>query len=266
MQMAVVHTGGVTSDLELAFELADLGAMIALPRFYDRDFTVTRKPDGSPVTEVDRGVERALRDRIAEYRSSDAVVGEEYGRTGHSDWCWYLDPIDGTSRFLRGDAKWMILIALAHRDEVVLGIVSFPALGERWWATRGHGAFHDGERITVSTTSRLSDAVVNDDSRQTLAQGIADHPLMTVAARCGSIRPHQGHSFLAVASGQADVAAGTGGFAWDYAPLKIIVEEAGGRFTDFDADPRIDARSAVVTNRTIHPQVLDALHRGARVT
>lgn len=253
-------TDGLLDELALAQELAELGAEIALPRFRDRDFTVTIKPDGSPVTDVDQAVEQALRGRIAESHPDHAVTGEEYGATGDSDWRWYLDPIDGTKHYVAGDPLWMVLVALAYRDRVQVGVVIFPALGQRWWAARGHGAFHDGERIAVSRTARLRDAVVADDWRQTLANGVTDHPLAALAARAGGVLPHEGYNFLSVAAGRADVALGLGAFSWDYAPATVIVQEAGGRFTDFDGGPRFDARRAVVTNGLLHDEVLAALH------
>lgn len=247
------------SELKLASELADLAASISLPPFAERRFMVKTKPDASPVTDVDRAVERALRERIRREHPEHMVIGEEAGRSGHSDWCWYLDPIDGTTRYVEGDPKWMTLIALAHNQEVVLGIVDCPALGERWWAARGHGAFHDGQPIRVSRTQTISEAVINDDWRQHIARGAAEHPLATVAAHCARVRPHQGHASLAAACGQADIAISTGSYSWDYAPLKIIVEEAGGTHTDLQGEPHIHSRSALVINGHLHKQVLSLL-------
>src|SRR6202042_2354614 len=155
-------------DLELALELADLAAEIALPRFRDRDFTVTIKSDGSPVTDVDQAVERALRARLAELRPDHAVLGEEYGASGDGEWCWYLDPIDGTARFVEGDPNWMTFVALGRGADIAVGVVAVPAQSERWWAAKGAGAFLDGERLAVSTVAQLSDATVNDDWRGTL--------------------------------------------------------------------------------------------------
>jgi histidinol-phosphatase len=149
----------LSDELELAFELAALGTSIAVPRFEHGDFTVTRKPDGSPVTNADQAVERAQRELLAARRPDHAIIGEEFGPGGRSDWCWYLDPIDGTSRFIKHDPGWMTLVALAHRGRVLVGVVAMPALGERWWAARGAGAFHDGARLSVSSTSCLADAV-----------------------------------------------------------------------------------------------------------
>ena len=246
-------------DLEFAFELAALAASVSLPRFLSEDFTVETKPDGSPVTDVDVDVESVLRRRIAECRPDQMVIGEEAGHAGASRWRWYLDPIDGTKRFIAGDPKWMTLIALAHDETIMVGVVDLPALGQRWWATSGGGAFHDGERIAVSTRTSLDEAIVNDSWRKDLARGNHDHPLWIIAQRCGHIRPHQGHSMLAVACGQADAALQVGSSSWDYAPLKVIVQEAGGSLTDFDGRDQIDTGRVVATNGHLHQAVLELL-------
>jgi histidinol-phosphatase len=246
-------------DLTLALELVDLAAEIARPRFQAGDFTVTIKPDGSPVTDVDQAVERALRDRLAQRRPDHAVLGEEYGASGDSEWCWYLDPIDGTSRFVAGDDGWMTFVALGSGADISVGAIGMPARSRRWWAARGEGAHQDGERISVTTTARLADAVVNDDWRGTLARETPGHALTAVADRGAAVRPYHGHGFLAVAAGLADVALGSGGYAWDYAAVKVIVEEAGGRFTDLAGGDRIDARDAIVTNGLLHDEVLEVV-------
>ena len=243
-------------DLELALQLADTAAEIALPRFADRDFTVTVKPDGSPVTSVDQAVERALRDRLAERRPDHAILGEEYGRSGDSEWCWYLDPIDGTSRFVSGDPDWMTFVALGRGADITVAVIAVPARSEHWWAGRGEGAFRDGEPIAVSRTAHVQDAIVNDDWLPGEAPGAL---LTAVAPRAAAVRSWQGHGFLSVAAGVADVALGSGGHAWDYAAAKLIVEEAGGRFSDVRGRDRIDSGDAVVTNGLLHRQVLDLL-------
>jgi histidinol-phosphatase len=179
----MAHTAAMDHDLELALELADIAAEIAVPRFHDRRFDVTIKPDGSPVTDVDQAVERALRDRLAQRRPGHAILGEEYGASGDSEWRWYLDPIDGTSRFIDGDPHWMTFVALERAGGIVVGVIAVPALDERWWASRGDGAFRDGERIAVSQTRRLADAVVNDDWAGTLSGETPDGPLAAVTGR-----------------------------------------------------------------------------------
>lgn len=261
VQPAVIPTMDVSAELVFAFELADLAAEISLPPLVQRTYSVETKPDGSPVTDIDHAVERALTKRIRSHRRGDVVVGEEDGRSGPSaaDYCWYVDPIDGTTRFLENDPKWSTLIALAYRDELVLGVLDRPALGQRWWASLGHGAFCDGQPIEVSSTARLSDSVICDDWRQHIAHGDAEHPLVRISRHCERVRPHQGHASLAVACGLADIAISTGSHTWDYAAPKIIVEEAGGRHTDFDGGPRLDAGQAIVSNGRIHNEALAIL-------
>lgn len=250
-------------DLELALELADLASDIALPRFRDRDFTVTIKPDGSPVTDVDQAVERALRARLAELRPDHAVLGEEYGASGDGEWRWYLDPIDGTARFVDGDPNWMTFVALGRGADIAVGVVAVPARSERWWAAKGAGAFRDGDRLAVSNVAGLSDATVNDDWRGTLENRVPGRPLTAVGERARRVRPRDGHGFLAVAVGQADVALSGGGYAWDYAAPKLIVEEAGGRFSDLAGQARIDSRNALVTNGRLHDEVLEVVRAAA---
>ena len=241
-------------DLDLALELAAIAADIAAPRFADRDFTVTTKPDGSPVTTVDQAVERALRDRLAERRPDHAILGEEYGRSGDSEWCWYLDPIDGTSDFVSGDPDWMTFVALGRGSDITVAVIGVPARSERWWAARGDGAFRDGEPMAVSRTERLTDAIVNDDW---LSDDACGAPLTAVARHASAVRSWEGRGLLSVAAGVADIALAAGGHAWDYAAAKLIVEEAGGRFSDRRGRERIDAGDAVATNGLLHQGVLD---------
>jgi histidinol-phosphatase len=255
------------AELSFAFELADLAAGVSLPRFSAHALDVDVKPDGSPVTDVDHEVERLLRSRILARRPGDAILGEEAGRSGpdRARWRWYLDPIDGTKRFVAGDPKWMTLIALAHDDELLVGIVDYPAIGERWWASRGQGAFHDGHPIHVSDAVQLSHSVICDDWRETIAQGgKRNHPLVRVAEHCAQVRPHCGHASLAVAAGHAEIAISTGSQPWDYAAPKLIVTEAGGRHTDFTGGPRLDRQQALITNGRVHDEALSLINQPGR--
>lgn len=252
----------MTGDVDLAFALglADLAASISLEPFRTRSYSVQIKPDGSPVTNVDVAVEQALRARIAERWPRHAVVGEELGQSGSGEWCWYLDPIDGTAAYINGEPRWSTLIALGRRGEIVLGVVDHPARGERWWGQRGGGAFRDGRPVHVSAVSELGAAVVSDDWHAHIASGEpADHPLVRLAAHCARVLPNQGHSALSVAAGEADVAVAIGGHAWDFAPLKVILEEAGGTFTDLAGGPSLNSGASVATNGLLHAQVLDVL-------
>lgn len=251
-------TSGPHDDLQLALELADLADEISMQRLTGGGLVIEEKPDGSPVTNADQVIERTLRARIAARRPGHAVTGEEYGDSGNSDWRWYLDPIDGTNDYIAGGTVWSTLIALAHRGEPEVAVIAAPSLGRRWWAVRGAGAFRDGERLRVTDTAGLRDATITDDWRGTLARGIEDHPLARLAAHCGRVVSRRGHGFLRVAAGELDVALGVGGFPWDYMPLKLLIEEAGGRFTDLTGDPSPANRHALVSNGVLHAEALRA--------
>lgn len=205
------------TDLAFALSLADLADSISLPRFRALDLRVETKPDLTPVSEADRAVEEALRERVARERPGDAFHGEETG--GADVGGWIVDPIDGTRNYTRGIPVWATLIAL--RGEV--GVVSAPALGRRWWATRGGGAFADGERIRVSAIDRLEDATV---------LFALDRPVPERAFDAWHVRGLGDFwAHVLVAEGAAEVAVDAEGLAlWDVAAVALIVEEAGGRF------------------------------------
>ncbi len=248
------------ANLRLAHELADIADAVTLSRFGAADLVVTEKPDGSPVTDADTLVEERLRARLRAVRPRDAVIGEEGGdqQTG-GPWRWVVDPIGGTTSFVRHEAGWATLIALVREDVGHLGLVSDPLRGERWWATRGGGAYGNGSRLRVSSTARLAQATLSDDWLGTLARRAQDHPLAALAARCGRVRPYDRASALAVAGGLADVGLDLGGGVWDYAPLLVIVEEAGGRFTDLGGRARFDGGAAVISNGAVHAEALAIL-------
>ena len=205
------------ADLALALELADLADAITLERFRASDLVVETKPDLTPVSEADRAAEAALRQRLARERPGEPVLGEEEGGDDASG--WILDPIDGTRNYTRGIPVWATLIAYADR----VAVVSAPALGQRWWAERGAGAFADGSPIRVSAIDRLEDA--------TLLYGL-ERPPPARAYEAWHLRGFGDFwAHMLVAEGAAEVAVDASGLAiWDWAPMKILVEEAGGRY------------------------------------
>jgi histidinol-phosphatase len=208
----------VETELAFALSLADLADSISLPRFRALDLRVETKPDLTPVTETDHAVETALRERIAAERPGEPVLGEEGGGADASG--WILDPIDGTKNYTRGIPVWATMIAYADR----VAVVSAPAVGRRWWAMRGEGAFANGERMRVSEIERLEDATILVHAR--------DVPVAAKGAwhvrAFGDFWAH-----MLVAEGSAEAAIDGPGLAiWDTAPTAIIVEEAGGSFDD----------------------------------
>ncbi|HEX7277087.1 MAG TPA: inositol monophosphatase family protein, partial [Acidimicrobiales bacterium] len=147
-------------DLTLALELADLADGISMARFRAVDLLVTTKPDLTPVTEADHAVEDALRRHLGVVRPGQAFLGEERGDNSCASGAaarWIVDPIDGTKNYVRGVPVWATLIALQRDGRMVAGVVSAPALGRRWWAARGEGAFADGHPIRVSQVAAVED-------------------------------------------------------------------------------------------------------------
>ncbi len=247
-------------DLELALELADLADAMTMARFRDLDLMVTTKPDLTPVTEADRAVEEAIRDRIVRARPGDGIVGEEFGAQGGTARRWILDPIDGTKNYVRGIPVWATCIALQEVGEGAVGVVSAPALGRRWWAARGEGAYADGGPIRVSQVRDLADAQLSYDSVMSFeAYGLGER-FLGLARRCWRSRGLGDFwSHVLVAEGAVDVAAEPEVSLWDLAAVQVVVEEAGGRFTDLRGAPRPDGGSAVSTNGLLHDEVLAAL-------
>ena len=244
----------MSADLEFALALADEADALSLPRFRAVDLRVETKPDLTPVTDADRSVERALRERIARERPGDTVLGEEEGDEG-GDVRWIVDPIDGTKNFSRGIPVWATLVALERDGVVVCGVASAPALGHRWWASRGDGAYRDGERLAVSKVARLEEATVSFSR-----SGLRDPRTIELALAAWHAQPFSDFwAHLLVAEGAVDVAAEHAMNVWDNAALQVIVEEAGGRFTDLAGNPRIDGGSAVSTNGLLHDEVLSRL-------
>ncbi len=253
--------------LELALELADLADGITMKRFRAHDLQVATKPDLTPVSEADEAVERAIRERLAA-STGHQVLGEEFGTdTGNTDgdaaeYRWIIDPIDGTKSYVRGVPIWATLIGLERAGELIVGVASAPALGMRWWAGRGLGAFRDGERITVSSVAALADAQLSfawDTSERFHAGGIGTR-LIDLSHRCWRTRGIGDFwQHLLVAEGAFDVAIDPIVSLWDIAALIPIVEEAGGRWTAVDGRADIAAGSFVCTNGLLHDAVVASL-------
>jgi histidinol-phosphatase len=250
----------VHPDLSFALELADLADKLTMERFRADDLVVETKPDMTPVTEADRAVERALRDRIAAARPGDGVVGEEFGADGSGDSRWILDPIDGTKNYVRGIPVFATLIALEREGRLTVGVASAPALGRRWWAARGQGAFADGRPIRVSRVGDLADAQLSYASLSGWEQRGLGARFRGLARRCWRTRAFGDFwSHVLVAEGAVDAAVEPEVSLWDLAPLQVIVEEAGGRFTDLAGVARPDGGDAAATNGLLHDAVLAAL-------
>ena len=228
-----------------------------MARYRARDLVVHTKPDRTPVTEADHAVEEAVRDLLAKARPADGVVGEEYGVTGAGHRRWIVDPIDGTKSFLRGSPPWATLLGLEVDGELVLGMVSAPALGRRWWATRGGGAFANGEPIRVSAVESLDDALLCHADLISYEYFDAGPQFDALTRKVWDRRgfgDFWGH--MLVAEGIADIMFEPILAIWDVAALIPIVQEAGGRTTDRRGVAHADGGNAVTTNGVLHDEVL----------
>ena len=245
------------SHLELALELADMADAVTMESFRRRDLVIDSKPDMTFVSEADRNAEHILRDHLQKVRPDDGILGEEHGTIdGTSGVRWVLDPIDGTHNYVRSIPVWATLIAVEQDGDVVAGVVSAPALGRRWWAGRGEGAFvTGGVRIEVSAVSRLEDAQLSCGWDEMLF----DPGYMQLSRACWRTRGFGDFwSVVLVAEGACDIAVEPG-YVWDLAPLVVIVEEAGGTFTDRHGTPGITGGHCVATNGHLHAETLSLL-------
>lgn len=256
-------------DLAVALTLAAEADLIAMDRYHSQDLGIQLKADKSIVTDADTRVERYVRDHLAEARPDDAVLGEEYGSEGASARKWIIDPIDGTSNFARGVPIWGSLIALTVDDEPVVGVVSAPALGRRWWGARGLGAWgqEDGgepRRLHVSAVDRLEDATLSYNNLQTWDQyGYLDR-LVSLSRAVGRTRAFGDlWSYMLLAEGAIDLAGEFDVKAWDIAALVPIITEAGGRVTSVTGSDRLDELSVLASNGVLHDTVVERLRASA---
>ncbi len=258
-------------DLALARTLAAHADLVSMRRFRALDLEVTTKPDMTPVTDADREVEHVIREALSAARPHDAILGEEFGASGEQSGEgrppreWIIDPIDGTANFLRGVPIWGTLIALVIDDVPRVGVVSAPALGQRWWAATGLGAYtqQSGQHerpIRVSSVSSLSDAVVSYNSLpEWIRSGRGDQAIALAQSAWRARAIGDMWSYMLVAEGAIDVATECGLQPYDMAALVPIIEEAGGRFTDIDGREGPWHGTACATNGILHNDVLTML-------
>jgi len=256
----------INDDLTLALALADIADAMTMDRFGALDLRVDTKPDLTPVTDADQAVEVALRDALARERPGDDVLGEEFGGNAvFSGRQWVIDPIDGTKNFVRGVPVWATLIALLEDGVPRVGAISAPALGRRWWAGNGLGAFTAvggaaPRPISVSAVADLSSASLSYAGLKGWAElGLRQRflDLTDTVWRTRSYGDFWAHCLLA--EGAVDVVIEPSLSLWDMAALDILVREAGGTFTDLNGTAGPHGGSAVATNPLLHAAVLDTL-------
>lgn len=252
-------------DLELALRLADAADAQSLPRFDSPDLEVSTKADSSHVTDADLATERAIREILTAERPADGIFGEEFGAEGSTHRQWIIDPIDGTANFLRGVPLWGTMIALAVDGVPQVGVVSMPALGRRWWASAGAGAWTatDAEprRIRTSSVSTLDEASVSFQSITQWAESGHLEQLLTLADRVWRDRAYGDiYAYMLLAEGRLEMVAEFGVKEYDVAAAVPIVREAGGRMTGFDGAETISDLSTLASNGVLHDAFLELLH------
>ena len=249
--------------LDTALRAANAADLVSLAGFTGREFTVSRKADNSEVTEIDRNTETAITSVLRDATPGFGIYGEEHGISGPTDaeYTWVIDPIDGTTNFVRGVPVWGSLIALVHNEVPVLSVVSAPALGMRWWASVGDGAYFNGTRIYVSTVKDLAEAHVSTTPNkgwEKVGGLLALQQLQVDALRSRGFGDFWQH--MLVAQGAIDIAIDAIGLApYDNAALYPIVQEAGGTITDRHGNVDWRANSSVSSNGLLHRTVLDRL-------
>jgi histidinol phosphatase-like enzyme (inositol monophosphatase family) len=244
--------------LDVAIDAAHSAGAIVNRHFRD-GVAADAKSDGTPVTVADRESERELRRVIAKAFPSHAILGEEEGETaGDADYRWIVDPIDGTKTFVAGVPLFGVLVGLEVRGDPVVGVIHLPALGETIAAARGEGCTRDGWPCHVSTTPRIEDALVVTTSSRACRRASPGY-----AALAEHAKNERGwgdcYGYALVASGRADVTIDTGIRPWDLCAVMPIVEEAGGRMTDWRGERTIRSPNAVATNGLLHDDVLAAI-------
>ena len=235
-------------------------------KYYETTFEVERKADASPVTIADREAEQLIRTSVTRAFPQDGFLGEEYGnQPGESGFRWVIDPIDGTKSFIRHIPIWGTLVGLEYRDEQIGGVAYVPVLGMTYRALRGDGAFVNERRMRVSNVARLSDALLCYSSVSWFRNAGKEAVFMELAAKTSRQRGFGDfYGFVLVAEGACEVMADHGVHPWDVSAVKAIVEEAGGKLTDWAGVPTIEKPDVLASNGKLHDEVLGILNGRSR--
>ncbi len=254
-------------DLDLALEVAigaaKAGGQAALA-YHRTPLQVQTKTDDSPVTLADQASERAIVGHIRSAFPTHSLLTEESGSLeGDPDFCWIVDPLDGTKGFIRGATFWGPLVALAHRGDIVAGTMYLPALPVCYWAALGRGAYRDGEKLQVSKVDTWSSATLSVGEMGPLMRSPHQAGILRLIDSADSTRCYgDGAGLAMVLDGLADAWVEGGVQTWDLAPSSILIREAGGRFSDFKGDVSLDSGCAIVSNGVLHASILQKLNDG----
>ncbi len=256
---------GYEDDLRLALVIADMVDAHTTSRFGSLDLEVETKPDLTPVSDADKAAEEIIRAQLKRSRPRDAVIGEEFAPTGHAQRQWIVDPIDGTKNFVRGVPVWATLIAMVEDGRPMVGVVSAPAMGRRWWAADGIGAWtgrslSSARRLSVSKVARLADASLSYSSYHSWEKAGRGTGFETLTRSVWRSRGYGDFwSYMLLAEGGVDIACEPELAVYDMAALVPVVVEAGGTFTSLDGEPGCSGSNALASNGILHQEVLSLL-------
>lgn len=261
-----MHEHDLQPRLDFALHAAIEAGKVTLELFRTQSLGIETKGDGTPVTRADRMAEHTFRQLVGARYPGDAVAGEEYGLCeGTSGYTWIVDPIDGTFSFIHGVPLYGTLVGLERDRHMVLGVIHMPALNESVYAARGHGAWHklgDAEprRATVSSVGSLEKSTVLTTSSDYFRKGECLSTLDALQRACGNNRGWSDcYASLLVATGRAEAVVEPEIHKWDVAAIQPIVEEAGGRYSDWSGVNSVESRDALITNGHVHDALLAML-------
>ena len=252
----------MSADLSFALDVCKRSGEVAL-KYFKTGVKVTMKPDNTPVTLADQDCEKLIREAISSRFPDDAMLGEEEGESSHSKQAqrkWIIDPIDGTYNFARGTPLFSVLLALEEKGEIKIGVVHNPATADFYYAEKGAGAYRNGQSINVSQIERVEDSLfLFGGPNRFLQAGLWDGftRLIEKSYRQRGIGDYL--NFAYVFEGRGEAALEVGLYPWDLAPMKIIVEEAGGKFSDLDGNPSVYTGNCIVSNGKVHDAYLRLL-------
>lgn len=231
---------------------------------FDRSVAVEWKADESPVTVADRQAEQLLRETLTAKFPGDGFLGEEFGDTpGSSGYRWIIDPIDGTRCFVRNIPHWATLVGLEYRGEMIAGVSYAPAEGNLFRALRGEGAYKNDRRVRVSDVGLLDQALACYSGYKYFQAAGREQAFLNVMRGVDRARGFGDYyGFVLVAQGSCDLMVDYGVHIWDIAGLKVIVEEAGGRFTDWDGGDDLNRPDCLASNGKVHAAALGLVRAG----
>jgi histidinol-phosphatase len=233
--------------------------------WFQKEITVQQKADQSPVTIADQRAEEMLRKKIHRYFPDHGIIGEEFGNEAEDkEWVWTVDPIDGTRSFIQGLPLFATLLSLLHKGEPVMGIICLPALGETVWAVKGKGTYSGDRRLRVSAHSKIKDSVLATADLYCFREKKQLRFWNQLHSQAKLVRTYPdafGH--LMAIRGSVDVMVDPWAYIWDFAPCKIMVQEAGGTFMNFTGSKNsINEGSALVGNA----KLVKALQKAIQAT